>query len=229
MKNESLEEQLFGGDDYENLSDLEFELEKNQESNESSEYESDSEKKKQPKKVNKSLAKKQTKKIEKKAPKRRVSRKRKSLSEDNVLDDGEIKSDDEPEIPFADLPPALKEFEETVESMKSRKKKRDYDMVEVDDMISKLAEEMKEATSKDLEANQNNKPALAKIKLLPRVISVLEKTYLHEQLIDNEILEPIRMLEPMDDESLPTLSIRRPLLELLRKMPIAPEDIRPLS
>jgi transcription factor SPN1 len=102
-------------------------------------------------------------------------------------------------------------------------------MVEVDDMISKLAEEMKEATSKDLEANQNNKPALAKIKLLPKVIQVLEKTYLHEQLIDNEILEPIRMLEPMDDESLPTLSIRRPLLELLRKMPIAPEDIRPLS
>ena len=47
----------------------------------------------------------------------------------------------------------------------------------MDEVIAKLCDDMKMAASDDVEANANKAPAAAKLKMMPRVMSVLEKYY----------------------------------------------------
>lgn len=92
---------------------------------------------------------------------------------------------------------------------------------------------MKRAAVNDQMSNQNQQVATEKLKMLPKVSGFLSKllifysshnlvarrTFLHEQLIDNEILHVMRMwLEPLPDGTMPTLNVRKLLLESLRKV-----------
>ena len=78
---------------------------------------------------------------------------------------------------------------------------------------------MKEAARQDIELNQNKTPATQKLKLLPLVIEQMNKRDLFEHFLDNGILEAIRMwLEPMLDGSLPSLDIRKAMLDILTQV-----------
>ena len=75
-----------------------------------------------------------------------------------------------------DKPEALREFEAAVDSLKTRRRKLDeYDEAEVDEVIAKLCTRMRVAAEDDRVANEEKKPALAKLKLLPKVMLLLEK------------------------------------------------------
>jgi transcription factor SPN1 len=86
---------------------------------------------------------------------------------------------------------------------------------------------MREAVVADIEANGRQQPALAKLKLMPKVRAVLEKQFMHEQLLENEMLTVLRLwLEPLPDGSLPSINIRRPLLKYLQTLPVTTDYIR---
>lgn len=94
-------------------------------------------------------------------------------------------------------------------------------------MIIRLCGKMRDALEEDLEANYLKQPAIAKLRLLPQVTSLLEKSYLHEQILDHELLSLMRQwLEPHADGSLPSLDIRRSFVDALFKLPITSDHLR---
>lgn len=90
-----------------------------------------------------------------------------------------------------------------------------------DEEVSALRTEMIIAADEDEEANKFKQPATAKLRLLPRVVSTLQKTHLHQAILDNNLLEGVkRWLEPLPDRSLPALNIQKQLFGVLEKMTI---------
>lgn len=82
---------------------------------------------------------------------------------------------------------------------------------------------MTDAAKADTESRQNGQPAMAKLKLLPEVVSLLNRNNLKEQLVDPDtnLLEAVRFfLEPLNDGSLPAYNIQRELFTVLGKLPI---------
>ncbi|ORX99011.1 hypothetical protein K493DRAFT_335964 [Basidiobolus meristosporus CBS 931.73] len=124
-----------------------------------------------------------------------------------------------------------RDFDAALASMNGRKKKSKKDEEDLDerndDMIVDLRERMKQAAYNDIEANNERKPAIAKIRILPQVMIQLRKSNLHEAFVENHILEPIKMwLEPLPDGALPSLDIQTELLQILDKLPIRTENLR---
>ena len=60
---------------------------------------------------------------------------------------------------------------------KKRRKDQDEEMIErfADEEVSQLREDMLKAAAEDDDANREKQPAIAKLKLLPRVKDVLQK------------------------------------------------------
>ena len=90
-----------------------------------------------------------------------------------------------------------------------------------DEEVSALRAEMLAAADEDEEANRFRQPATAKLRLLPRVVSTLQKTHLQQAIMDNNLLEGVkRWLEPLPDRSLPALNIQKELFGVLENMSI---------
>ena len=137
-----------------------------------------------------------------------------------------------------------------VKSKKNRrpkKRKKDADEEEIDRMadeeVNQLREDMLRAAADDDEANREKLPATSKLRLLPRVKEVLQKSALFrfflesvfdgsrclccvccrsalaQSIMDNNLLEGVRRwLEPLPDKSLPALNIQTFFFEQLTKM-----------
>eukprot|EP00158_Paraphelidium_tribonemae_P002536 Partr_v1_DN25450_c1_g1_i2_m53438 putative IWS1 homolog (S. cerevisiae) len=136
-------------------------------------------------------------------------------------------SDEQQEEEAVKLAPALQEFEDTLNSLKNKRRVVEYNEMEADDIIEQIVRSMQDAAARDKESNMRREPATAKLKMLASVLGLLEKPYLHEQLLEHEMLTAIRLwLEPLPDGSLPSMSIRRPLIECLAKLPTTTELIR---
>lgn len=89
--------------------------------------------------------------------------------------------------------------------------------------IEDMRRRMTEAARLDSEARKEGKPAMHKLKMLPEVVSLLNRNQLVSSLVDPEInlLEAVKFfLEPLDDGSLPAYNIQRDLFEVLGKLPI---------
>lgn len=111
-------------------------------------------------------------------------------------------------------------------------------------MMATLRDRMKDAAYNDIAANEDKRPAIAKLKMLNTVTAALTKyvsnkcecseyigfmitlffflpfrTNLHEQFLENQILEAIKLwLEPLPDGSLPSLDIQNDMLDILAKV-----------
>ncbi|KAN0061126.1 Transcription factor iws1 [Thecaphora frezii] len=114
------------------------------------------------------------------------------------------------------------------EALKSGRKKAprkragedDLDVL-ADEEVSALRREMVMAADDDEEANRLKRPAIAKLRLLPRVVQTLQKTHLQQSILDNNLLEGVkRWLEPLPDKSLPALNIQNQFFQILEKMTI---------
>lgn len=108
---------------------------------------------------------------------------------------------------------------------KTKKRKRrdgDDDLDKIaDDEIDSLKNDMMAAADRDIEANQQKRPATEKLRLLPRVVTTLQKTNLQQAIMDNNLLEAVRRwLEPLQDRSLPALNVQRQLFAVLQNMQI---------
>lgn len=155
-----------------------------------------------------------------------------------TLDDGTILSDDEgleQEENFDDYDPETRErrlLESRMDAAlaKPKKKRRmegdDIEQMQ-DDRISELREKMRQAAISDAECIRLGKPAINKLNMLPEVREVLEKKNLADSILDNNLLEAVRMwLEPLPDASLPAFEIQRALFGVIDNLPIKTIHLR---
>ncbi|KAJ3014967.1 UNVERIFIED_CONTAM: Transcription factor iws1, partial [Siphonaria sp. JEL0065] len=161
--------------------------------------------------------------ISQKRPKNKSSKRSRS---NDVIEEVEPEKVLDPET--AKLKQASNDFEEALNRIKhKRAKKLDGDDPEIDEMIVNLVDKMKEAANADIEFNKLKQPAIAKIKLLPKVTAQLAKMNLAEQFLDNNILDGMKIwLEPLKDGSLPNLDVQMSMFNALSKFPIRTEHLR---
>ncbi|KAJ2496116.1 Transcription factor iws1, partial [Coemansia sp. RSA 2052] len=128
----------------------------------------------------------------------------------------------------AELDEINRKIDAALKSGRSRRRKRtDEDDANVDEMIVELRKRMRDAAYRDIDDNKDRLPAIHKLSMLPDVVEELSKAQLYEALLDNNIVDSIRLwLEPLDDGSLPSLDIQTAMLEALGKLPIRRDHLR---
>ena len=87
---------------------------------------------------------------------------------------------------------------------------------------------MTAAAEADGEAVRQGQPAAQKLKMLPDVVSLLNRNTYVQSILDPEmnLLEAVRFfLEPLTDGSLPAYNIQRELFEALAKLPMNKEAL----
>lgn len=134
------------------------------------------------------------------------------------------------EVPDEQLTPEQRrrrEFERRIQSTgqqpNKRRKKTNDDVLDMfqDEMVNNLREKMRNAAIDDAECVKQGKPAMAKLKLLPEVRTVLRKGTLADTILDNNLLEAVRIwLEPLPDASLPAYEIQKELFAAMDRLPI---------
>jgi len=109
-----------------------------------------------------------------------------------------------------------------------RRKGGDEDLeMMADEEVARLRSKMLDAVDMDNQANEERRPATAKLMLLPLVKSTMQKSHLETAIIDNGLLEAVKKwLEPLPDRSLPALNIQTELLEHLKKMSIDTQSLK---
>lgn len=94
--------------------------------------------------------------------------------------------------------------------------------------IEDMRKRMTHAAQMDAIYRREGKPAMHKLKMLPEVVSLLNRNQYVNSLVDPEInlLEAVKFfLEPLDDGSLPAYNIQRDLMTALGKLPINKEAL----
>lgn len=113
-----------------------------------------------------------------------------------------------------------------------KRRKLDGDDIEMmqDEAISNLRQQMKDAAMKDRACIDKGEPAIYKVEMLPQVRAVLQKQNLADSILDNNLLEAVRMwLEPLPDASLPSYEIQNDLFAALERLPIKTIHLRESS
>lgn len=92
--------------------------------------------------------------------------------------------------------------------------------------IEYMRKRMTSAAQMDAFNRREGKPAMNKLKMLPEVVSLLNRNQYVNSLVDPEInlLEAVKFfLEPLDDGSLPAYNIQRDLMNAIARLPINKE------
>lgn len=155
-----------------------------------------------------------------------------SDGEDQPADDHDDDDDNEDD---ANLDPETRERREWErkldEAMKPTKKRRRLDGDDIEQMqderLAALREEMRNAFYADCDSIKNGEPATRKLQLLPEVAGVLGKRNLADSILDNNLLEVVRLwLEPLPDASLPAYEVQKELFAALEWLPIKTIHLR---
>ncbi|KAK0656237.1 hypothetical protein B0T16DRAFT_319276 [Cercophora newfieldiana] len=112
---------------------------------------------------------------------------------------------------------------------KRRRKKDEIDLEEeIDEQIAALKVAMEKACVADNEAREKGQPAIHKLKLLPQVTALLNRTAIQDSVLDPEtnFLQSVKyFLEPLNDGSLPAYNIQRDIFTALAKLPINKDSL----
>jgi transcription factor SPN1 len=115
---------------------------------------------------------------------------------------------------------------QTLSEMKKPKLKALTD-AEKDQMIDKLLKQMSKAQQLDDECFKVKKPAVYKLQLLPAVQRAVSMKQLHHTLLEKDFLCYLRdWIEPKNATTLPALSLRTSIYEMLLKLPIMTEHLK---
>ncbi|KAE8337854.1 hypothetical protein BDV24DRAFT_94430 [Aspergillus arachidicola] len=114
----------------------------------------------------------------------------------------------------------------------TKRRFRKADGIDLEQMADAEIEDMRKrmthAAQMDAVSRREGKPAMHKLKMLPEVVSLLNRNQYVNSLVDPEInlLEAVKFfLEPLDDGSLPAYNIQRDLMTSLAKLPINKEAL----
>jgi len=117
----------------------------------------------------------------------------------------------------SDLEKMLKKNQAEKRRKNRRKNADSEELNEMDNKISMIISEMKNVAAEDRAANEKSLTTLQKIKMLPNVINMLQKSEYHATMIELGVLGAIaEWLAPLPDRSLPNISIRDQLIDALR-------------
>ncbi|CDS13022.1 hypothetical protein LRAMOSA05206 [Lichtheimia ramosa] len=162
----------------------------------------------------------------------RAKKQRREEGGEDEDEEGGQEEDEEPKNP-PHVQAALDEFDRQIAMLTAsgRRKKKKVDEVDLersmDEEVSQLRDRMKMAVDEDIMANNDRKPALAKIKMLNEVVSLMTHKRAQDAILDNQLLDMVRLwLEPLPDRSLPSLDIQNELLDALDKLPIVGDHLR---
>jgi transcription factor SPN1 len=112
---------------------------------------------------------------------------------------------------------------------KRRRKKDEVDLEdEMDEHIASLKVRMEKACVADNDAREAGRPAVHKLKLLPEVTALLNRSSVQDNVMDPEtnFLQSIKyFLEPLNDGSLPAYNIQRDIFTALTRLPIEKEAL----
>jgi transcription factor SPN1 len=119
-------------------------------------------------------------------------------------------------------------LEDIRRSYRRRRKEQEIEEAAQAELQSReLLAEMEEAAEADRRAVEAQEPALARLRLLPRVTSALARKAYQEALLREGLLAVLRRwLEPGADGRLPPLPLRQQLLPLLRRLPVDTEELK---
>lgn len=119
---------------------------------------------------------------------------------------------------------------------KVKRSRRDEDDLEqyLDEKILRLKDEMNIAAQMDIdtlnkriETGDTSLIAIQKVKLLPKVEEILLKANLADTILDNNLLQSVRIwLEPLPDGSLPSFEIQKSLFSAINSLPIKTEHLK---
>lgn len=156
---------------------------------------------------------------------------RRDLKSSNNYDD-ENNFNDEQEEELDEATKTRRDLERRMdEALKTKKKKKklgedDLEQMQ-DEKISSLREKMQNAAAADAECIRNGQSATHKLKLLPEARDILQRSNLADSILDNNMLEVMRMwLEPLPDGSLPGFSIQKELFLAAERLPIKSIHLR---
>ncbi|KAJ9227041.1 hypothetical protein DTO027B5_8146 [Paecilomyces variotii] len=114
----------------------------------------------------------------------------------------------------------------------TKRRARKADGIDLEQMadaeIEDVRKRMTQAAQMDAVNRREGKPAMHKLRMLPEVVSLLNRNQYVNSLVDPEInlLEAVKFfLEPLDDGSLPAYNIQRDLMNALAKLPINKEAL----
>jgi len=119
------------------------------------------------------------------------------------------------------------EFEKIQAQAKAkRKRKHDEDEQSLQHEIDSFLARMEFAWENDVQANQEKKPAIHKLKLTREMTEKLSQAHLQRRFLEHKdgLTLLTRWLEPLPDMSLPNINIRTAILKLLLQMPIHAEE-----
>lgn len=155
------------------------------------------------------------------------AKKQKKKSRDDSDEDDDRDQDEREETPMTEQQRRRLELSQRIDAAvkgpKRRPKKKadetDLDQA-ADDEVIRMHEMMVAAAMEDQEAKKNGQPATSKLRMLKEAVETLQKTNYQQAILDNNLLEAVRMwLEPLEaDGSLPSLNIQRALFPLLENM-----------
>jgi transcription factor SPN1 len=98
---------------------------------------------------------------------------------------------------------------------------------EKDVMVEKLLRKMAQAAELDDECFKRKEPSLHKVQLLPTVQRAVAMKSLHNTLLEKDFLCYLRdWIEPKSSSSLPALSLRTSVYEMLLKLPCMTEHLK---
>ncbi|KAL7663445.1 TFIIS N-terminal domain-containing protein [[Candida] zeylanoides] len=119
-------------------------------------------------------------------------------------------------------------MDSAVKQKSTRRRKADEDDLErmQDDRIDDLKDRMIKAANLDVEKNSQGQIATEKLKMLSEVSAVLAKADLAISILDNNLLEAVRLwLEPLPDASMPAYQIQKELITALTSLPIKTDHL----
>ncbi|EME47860.1 hypothetical protein DOTSEDRAFT_69699 [Dothistroma septosporum NZE10] len=121
-----------------------------------------------------------------------------------------------------------RKMDEALKSHRVSRRKAAQDAEErADHEIEAIRRQIIQACEADQKGREDNQIATAKIKILPKVVELMNRNTIQSQLVDPEvnILEAVRfMLEPADkDGALPNYQIQRELFAILSKLSLNKE------
>ena len=130
--------------------------------------------------------------------------------------------DDEEGEGMGDMLEAAEDDDE-IDRMLNKKKRRarDHSMQDIQVTVENFLARMEAAAEDDMQANQENKPAIHKLRMLPDVQDMLSNQSIHNEFLDGGLLGVFKAwIEPMPDGSLPNITVRTAVLKLLAQLPI---------
>lgn len=115
------------------------------------------------------------------------------------------------------------EDDDEIDRMLNKKKRRacDQSMHDIRTTVDAFLARMEAAAESDMTANQQNLPAIHKLRTLPDVQDMLSNQSIHNEFLDGGLLGVFKAwIEPMPDGSLPNITVRTAVLKLLAQLPI---------